>query len=413
MRKRWRRLLLIVLAVVVGLALLVLLTGTLVLRGSLAQLDGTIPLEGLLDEVTVTRDALGVPDIQAGSRQDAARALGYLHGQDRFFQMDLQRRSAAGELAALLGPALLATDRDTRRHRFRTRAEQAMLVMPSRDLDLLLAYADGVNAGLDNLRVRPFEYLLLRAKPEHWQPEDTLLTLYAMYLDLTFSSVHEERQLGMARDHLPEALFRFLTPQGHRWEAPLQDTPVPGVVIPDSSAVDVRNWTFKGRTYQGFRAYLDSTTRQDSSGSNNWAVAGKLTGHGGALLANDMHLAHGLPNIWYRACMSWPEGDGTRTVVGVTLPGTPILVVGSNGQLAWGFTNSYGDWSDLVQLETAPGDSTQYLTPDGWRETTLVREIVAVKGAAPDTLWLEQTVWGPIWGTDTLGRRLALRWTPS
>jgi len=411
MLRRLRRILLIVIASLLGLVLVVFLAGTLAVRGSLPKLEGEVRLAGLTGPVTVTRDTLGMPDIQTTDRRDAARALGFLHAQDRFFQMDLQRRNAAGELAALLGPALVDSDRDTRRHRFRPRAEQVVAAMAEPDRELLSAYTAGVNAGLDGLRTRPFEYLILRQKPQPWRPADTVLTLHAMFLDLSLSTAYAEEAWSAVRDNLPPALSEFLLPRANRWEAPLQTEPVPGIVVPDSQAFDVRDWTYDGRTYGEFRAESSRAPRHDSAGSNNWAVAGALTGHGGAILANDMHLGHGLPNIWYRARMSWPEGDRTRQVVGVTLPGSPSLVAGSNGQVAWGFTNSNGDWADLVILETDPADPARYLTPAGWRRLNRVAEIIAVAGAEPDTLWVEETIWGPVWTTDTKGRRLALRWT--
>lgn len=411
MRRRLRRILLVVLASLLGLVLLALLTGTALLRGSLARLDGTVSLAGLEQSVTITRDDLGVPDIQAASRLDAARALGYLHGQDRFFQMDLQRRNAAGELAALLGPGLVAVDRDNRRHRFRMRAEAVLAAANPTGRAHLDAYTDGVNAGLADLKVRPFEYLVLRQQPEPWRPADTVLTLYAMFLDLSLSTAWTEETYGLLKDNLPAALVELLLPRSNRWEAPLEDGPVPGVQLPDSTSLDLRRWSYSGLTYDEYHDSLRQPPQQDTAGSNNWAVAGSLTGHGGALLANDMHLSHGLPNIWYRARMSWPEGDGTRSVVGVTLPGAPALVAGSNGQVAWGFTNSYGDWVDLVILTTDSADSTRYRTPAGWRSLNRVPEVITVAGAAPDTLWIDETIWGPVWLTDSQGRRLVLRWT--
>jgi len=411
MSHRRRRILLIILSSLIVLVLAVVLGGALVLNGSLARLDGEVDLAGLLRPVNISRDALGVPDIQAESRIDAARALGYLHAQDRFFQMDLQRRNAAGEMSALLGPGLLAVDRDTRRHRFRARARQVIQATNPAARTILDAYTAGVNAGLNDLKVRPFEYLILRRQPEPWRPADTVLTLYAMFLDLSLSTATTEKTYALVKDNLPPGLVALLLPRGNRWEAPLQTEPVPGVQLPDSTALDLRKWIYGGMTYDEYHESLRQPPPQDTAGSNNWAVAGDLTGHGGALLANDMHLGLGLPNIWYRARMSWPEGATTRSVVGVTLPGAPTLVAGSNGQVAWGFTNSYGDWVDLVVLEFDPADSTRYRTPAGWRTVDRIPEVIEVAGAEPDTLWLKETIWGPVWTTDSQGRRLALRWT--
>ena len=406
-RRRLRRVLLACAGVVVGLPLLLAFCATIALRGSLARLDGKRQLAGLYASVHIARDTLGVPDITAANRQDAARALGYLHAQERFFQMDLQRRSAAGELAALLGPAALARDREVRRHRFRTRAEAVLAAMNDRERALLLAYTEGVNAGLRDLRARPPEYWALRQKPEPWRREDSVLTLYAMFLDLSLDSVWEEKTWGCVRDSLPAALAEFILPAGNPWEAPLEPEPVARPSLPDSTLVDARQWDYGDRTWESFLEPVSG----DTTGSNCWAVAGSRSGHGGSLLANDMHLGHGLPNIWYRARMSWPAGGNRRTIVGVTLPGTPAFVVASNGEVAWGFTNSYGDWLDLIILETDTTDPARYRTPSGWRALDEVIEIIAVKGAEPDTLVITETIWGPVWTSDGKGRPLVLRWT--
>ncbi|MBE0567132.1 MAG: penicillin acylase family protein, partial [Krumholzibacteria bacterium] len=192
-----------------------------------------------------------------------------------------------------------------------------------------------------------------------------------------------------------------------RWEAPLQDGPPAPPAVPDSTMVDVRDWDYGGRTWHSFL----ETAPQDTAGSNNWAVAGPLTAHGGALLAGDMHLGLSLPNTWYRARLSWPEDGGRRAVVGVTLPGTPALVAGSNGDVAWGFTNSYADQLDLVILETDSLDAARYRTPGGWMTMDTRVEVIAVAGGDPDTLLVRETIWGPVTGAALDGRPYALRWT--
>jgi penicillin amidase len=409
MLRRLRRITLLVLAVLVGLTAVLALTLTLLLRGSLPPTRGERTLPGLAAPVTVARDQWGVPDIVAGSRADAARALGYAHAQDRFFQMDLQRRGAAGELAALLGPPLLPTDRSVRIHRFRRLAKQVVAGLPADHAAVLDAYTAGVNAGLDGLRVRPWEYLLLRQKPRPWLPEDSVLVICAMFLDLGIYDARTERMQGMVADLLPPALADYLLTPAGLWDAPVMEGPPYQAAIPDSAAVDLRRWGPSADAPTDDDP--EPVARADAAGSNSWAVAGSLTAHGGALLANDMHLGLVLPNIWYRARMSWPEGGGTRALVGATLPGTPALVVGSNGDVAWGFTNSYTDQLDLVRLEVDAADADRYRTPGGWERMEIVAEVIAVAGAAPDTLRIRQTRWGPVWTTDAAGAPLALRWT--
>ncbi|MFM9090126.1 MAG: penicillin acylase family protein, partial [Verrucomicrobiota bacterium] len=170
------------------------------LRSSLPRLDGAATVPGLAAAVTVERDDLGMPTIRARDRVDATRALGWLHAQDRFFQMDLLRRAAAGELAALAGARALPRDRQTRRHGFRRIATEVLARLEPADRALLEAYAAGANAGLAALGATPWEYLALRATPEPWRPEDTLLVGYSLVLDLQDGTGRYERSLMTLRD---------------------------------------------------------------------------------------------------------------------------------------------------------------------------------------------------------------------
>ena len=404
------------------LALLALGAGWLYgqLRGSLAQLDGSAVLTGLSAAATVERDTLGVPIIRGESRLDVARATGFVHAQERFFQMDLLRRTAAGELAALFGQSALELDRAHRPHRFRHRATQALAAAPPEDRALIAAYTAGVNAGLAALAAPPFEYLLLRLAPEPWRAEDTPLAVYAMYLNLQSQQWLRESTRGLLHDRLPPALAGFLDPPGTEWDAPLRGEAFPSPPPPDSEMFDLRRQpvvdivpanapTSQSPTFALFPTVpIDES--ETASGSNNWAVAGQLTAHGGALLANDMHLALRVPNIWYRAALIYPDNRGQeQRIAGVTLPGTPAIVAGSNGHIAWGFTNSEGDWADLIILEAGMDDDS-YQTPSGPRAFTHVRETLAVKDGPPETLEVLETVWGPVVDHDHQGRRRALRW---
>jgi len=182
------------------------------LRQSLPQLDGSVTLAGLGAPVSITRDALGVPSIKAATRVDVTRALGYLHAQDRFFQMDLLRRRGAGELAELFGKVALPLDKSTRRHGFRALAQKVYGSLGPAEQTLLTSYAAGVNAGLGALRQKPFEYLVLRQTPAPWQPEDSLLIIYAMTLDLQDSVGNYELSLATLRDQLGTAGVAFFAP---------------------------------------------------------------------------------------------------------------------------------------------------------------------------------------------------------
>lgn len=404
-------------ALLATLGFLALLTGAsgwlyLRLHGSLARLDGVAPLAGLSAPVTVERDSLGIPTIRGENRLDVARATGFIHAQERFFQMDLLRRTAAGELAALIGAAALNLDRTHRPHRFRQRAHQALAAAPPVDQTLIAAYTAGVNAGLAALAAPPFEYLLLRTAPEPWRPEDTALVVYAMYLDLQSLQWLRESARGVLRDRLPLELAAFLDPPGTEWDAPLQGEPFPAPPPPGPEVFDLRHHDSPRPPVEEESKVTEFSTPSAEmvSGSNNWAVAGRLTPHGGALLANDMHLALRLPNIWYRATLVYPDQrGGERRIHGVTLPGTPAIVAGSNGHIAWGHTNSEGDWADLVILEPGAEPGT-YQTPEGPRPFIRLQEVLTAKNAPPEQLEILETLWGPVVDRDHQGRPRALRW---
>ncbi len=206
--------------------------GWLMLRASLPVLDGRVRGNGLSATVTVDRDALGVPTISAVDRSDLAYATGFLHAQDRFFQMDLLRRAAAGELSELLGPAALDLDRRHRLHRFRNRALTALAAAPADERRLIELYARGVNDGLSTLSVRPFEYLLLRMTPSSWRPEDSALVAYAMYLDLQYRELESTVARAILRERLADDMFAFLLPNASHWDAPLDQATSPTADMP-------------------------------------------------------------------------------------------------------------------------------------------------------------------------------------
>ncbi|OFW12290.1 MAG: hypothetical protein A3H29_12790 [Acidobacteria bacterium RIFCSPLOWO2_02_FULL_67_21] len=396
------------------------------LRGSLAILDGQVRLAGLHAPVRVTRDALGIPTVRGGSRADVARATGFLHAQDRFFQMDLARRRAAGELAALVGARALPIDREIRRHRFRAVAARALPLMSTGDRALLDAYADGVNAGLRQMARPPFEYLLLRQTPAAWAPEDTLLVVLSMFVTLQDDDGSYEATLATMRELLPPAMFDFLAPAGSEWDAPVVGTPFATPPVPGPEVYDLRaRRRGKPRTPIP-ESLLPDFTRVDAGlapggserdamaiGSNSFAVAGGLTADGRALVANDMHLTIRVPNTWYRASLEWPDPsapDGVYRITGVTLPGVPAIVAGSNGRVAWGFTNSYADWSDIVLLETDRSRPGEYRTAEGWRRFDRFEEVLDAAGGDSERTSVDWTTWGPVMEPDFRGRPRAYRW---
>jgi penicillin amidase len=320
------------------------------LRGSLPDLDGTIVSTGVEAPATIARDAAGVPVITASSRMDLAFATGFAHAQDRYFQMDLVRRQAAGELSALFGPVALDADRHYRFHRFRSVAGAVLEELPEDHRRLLDRYAEGVNAGLASLNARPFEYFLLNRRPAPWTAEDSLLVVYAMFLQLNDSRARRDLRHGLAHRVLPEEVYAWLFPDGTPWDAPLSGAVRGPRPWPPAELFSLNDPA---------RQPVAFAVREPAPvfGSNNWAIGGALTPTGHAMVANDMHLGLGVPNIWYRARLV-QTGRDARDGTGETLPGVPLVVAGSNGHVAWGYTNCYGDWSDAVVVLPGESDGT-------------------------------------------------------
>jgi penicillin G amidase len=387
----------------------VLFTAWLSLRLSLPTIDGTATLPGLGAKILVERDAAGVPTITAQNRIDLALGLGYVHAQDRFFEMDLMRRAAAGELSALLGPALLDTDRDLRLHEFRRVARAALLQLDPAQRRLLDAYVTGVNAGLASLRSRPFEYWILRSRPRPWTAEDTVLCVHAMYLQLQDADGHPQLQRGLLRATLPEAAYKFIESDATEWEAAIDGTRAAEPRLPLAEEFNLRDT--KDLPVLPPVAVLSHLA---VLGSNNWAVAGSRTATGSAIVANDMHLGYRVPIIWYRARLIQTTAPDSLDLTGVTLPGTPATVAGSNGSIAWGFTNSYGEFETVVRLvgaSTKDDQAAVYQTAAGVHTIRYVDEPIEVAGAPTEHLKVALTEWGPIVGKDWEGQPYALQWT--
>ncbi|MFI2809911.1 penicillin acylase family protein [Microbulbifer sp. JSM ZJ756] len=377
-----------------------LLGAWLWLRQSLPLLEGSLETGQLDHPVTVRRDAQGIPLIESTSRDSIAFALGFLHGQERFFQMDLLRRNSAGELSELVGDAALEHDREVRVHQFRKRAQRNVEALPEDQRAVLAQYVRGVNLGLEELGSKPWEYLLLGQEPRPWTAADSMLSVFSMYLSLQSPiGKFEQRDTALA-DLLPDDLYGFFFPEGGSWDAPLIGEARGPVRLPQTNIAALLEEADS-------IAYQPMESDDQVYGSNNWVVGGALTAHGGAMLADDMHLGLDVPNIWYRAAWSIPGTD--RQMRAATLPGGPIAVVGTNGRVAWGFTNTMGDWGDLIPLELNEAGN-RYRTPDGWAEFTVEPEQIAVRGGEPETLEVRKTIWGPVVGEDHRGQPLAYRW---
>lgn len=385
-----------------ALVLLLALAAYGLLRASLPALDGELALPGLQGAVGIERDDNGTVTVRADNALDSARALGFVHAQERYFEMDLLRRSAAGELSALFGPMALDADRKARVHRLRARIRANFAQMAGADAALLQAYAEGANAGLAELSARPWPYLLLNAKPEPWRAEDSFLVGYAMFFDLQDEANEREFKLWQLQSVLPEPIYALLTRTQSAWDAPLYGLPETALALPAADAVNLNALAAPQLAYQPGRL-------SEAVGSNNFAVSGALTADGRAIVADDMHLGLRAPNIWFRARLLTGAG---ADVSGFTLPGIPAVIVGSNRHVAWGFTNSYGDFTDFMQVRWTDTKRTHYLDGQG-RAVPAVRqrERIAVKGGEPVMLEVLETQWGPVTRDLTDGRSLALLWT--
>ena len=394
-----KRLLLALLA----LAALLALGLWLALRASLAQLEGERALAGIAAPVEVQRDERGYVTVTAESRLDAARALGFVHAQERFFQMDLMRRNAAGELAALVGAKAVPLDQSRRVHRFRHRAEARLGALPADERALLDAYTAGVNAGLAALGGRPPEYLLLRQSPQTWAAADSLLVAYGMYLDLQGAQGRDDIAMGVLHAAVPADWYAFLTQHSADWQAAMDDSRVSAVPLPAGPLPDALRVA---------RTACQDCRLQDARdlGSNNFAIAAARAVEGRAMVADDMHLGLRAPGTWFKARLRWKDGAAEHDVAGVSLPGTPLVVVGSNGRVAWGFTNTTSDWADVVVLRlNAAG--THYLSGGGEKPLTRVVERIAVAGAAPVDHEVLESEWGPVLPHKApAGQAYALRW---
>lgn len=382
------------------------------MRASLPQLDGPAVLGGLTAPVTVERDSLGVPTVRGQNRADVARALGWLHAQDRFFQMDLLRRKGAGELAELFGKAALPLDKTTRMHGFRKLAETVVAQSSPAERALLEAYAAGANAGLAALHEKPFEYLVLRETPRPWRPEDSVLVCYAMWLDLQEPAGRYEQTLLTLRDSLGIDTVAFFAPLSAPDDAALDGSTAPLAPIPGPKLIDLRKrpkstaalTPVDGPSHFPF----PSGDPEAVPGSNAFALSGAHTAGGGALVANDMHLGLAVPNIWYRASLEFPD----HKITGVTLPGVPVVVAGSNGHVAWGLTAAYADTGDLIVIEYVPGSETFYFAAGRENYTKVEKrvETIRVHGGPDETVEYPWTVWGPIIGETIQHRPLAYHW---
>jgi penicillin G amidase len=418
-------------------AIAVILLGTAIwwyVYRPLPQLDGQVIVPGLRAPVTVERDNWGVPHIRATSEEDLAEAQGYVLAQDRLWQMDLLRRAARGQLSEVLGRATLKVDKDFRLLNFSRAAETDMGMMSPETRTMLEAYARGVNRFIEQHSTHlPIEFTLLNYKPQPWQPSDTLMIACYMYRTLTDTRVEEMDRAVVTAKVGPELAKDLYSPDASMDHYVVGDPNVakdanarqsddeddddemdPEDVLkarhdlltrPDDPA---RQPDLTSAMGEGVREWLLDSQRQirQALGSNNWVVNGQHTATGKPLLANDMHLELTLPPIWYEMHLTAPGWN----VKGFALPGAPMVVVGHNDRIAWGFTNNGADVQDLYMETVNPDNPDEYRVNGAWKKAQVYDEVIKVKGEPDEHVRLMVTRHGPVVKQDG-NTAYALRWT--
>ena len=416
----------------VALALLALLLAgaAIYVARSFPTLDGELKTPGLQQPVAIERDRADVTHIKAQTAHDAWFAIGYVHAQERGWQLEFNRRVMHGELSEVLGEATLETDKLMRTLGVMRAAQKQFDGLSPDTQAALQAYADGINAFYANTAqaLQP-EFHLLGVKPggaagSAWTPVDSVAWVIMMALDLGGNWGNEFARLSAAQVLSTGQLWQLLPP--YPGEAPASKvdfarlyaelgvyrkagqadktaTPAPktGAAAAGASA------TWDARVTAQFKPWADDFARDignvEGRGSNNWVLAGSHTASGKPLLANDPHLGLSAPAIWYFAHLQAPaerNADGTPgaplDAIGATMPGVPFVVLGRTAKVAWGFTNTGPDVQDLYLERIAPADPKRYQTPQGWAEFETRSEVIKVKQAADVTITVRSTRHGPV-----------------
>ena len=362
------------------LAVLILLVlgaggGWAFLASSLPQTSGKLVVAELTAPVSVIRDTADVPTIRAQNTRDLYVALGFVHAQERLFQMDQQRRLVQGRLSEVFGAKALTADRALRTLGLYRHAAASVPLISPEFMDVLSAYAAGVNAFLDSGKQLPIEFTLLGYRPDRWQPADSLAMGKLLALQL---SGNYRRELLRARlaQRLDAEQIHQLFPQYPK-EAPV-------------TLAKLAELT-RDQPLDRMLAELPELIGPKQA-SNNWVIDGAHSVTGKPLLANDPHLDYSAPIIWYLTRLEAPD----LTLAGATMAGAPLVILGHNGQIAWGYTTTNADVEDVFVEKLDPADPTRYLTPEGSRPFELINELIPVKGHAPEALVTRITRHGPV-----------------
>jgi penicillin amidase len=403
----------------------------------LPQVDGTASLPGLQHEVTVDRDTWGIPHVRAGSLADMAEAQGYVMAQDRLWQMDLLRRVARGQLSEILGPKAIPLDKQFRLLRFGPAAERDVSSFDEEKRTAMEAYARGVNKFIEQHQNKlPIEFTLLKYKPQPWRTADSLVIAGYMYQtltntwenDLDRAKVTARVGADRAKDLYSQeaALDHFVVGDPDRPGDGSQrsgkdpddeeddDDMTPDAVLkasaasPNSGSSRANYPDVTSALAPAIVQWVEESQRdiRHALGSNNWVVSGNHTATGKPMLANDTHLELSVPPIWYEMHLTCPGWN----VKGFTLPGAPLVVIGHNDRIAWGFTNNGADVQDLYIETFNPAQTDEYKVNGKWVKAQIEDEIIRVKGAPDEHLKVVLTRHGPLMRQEG-NTGYALRWT--
>jgi penicillin amidase len=384
----------------VALAVILAIAAVWFVRRPWPQTAGKLAVPGLSAPVEVIRDEWGVPQLYAANEHDLFFAQGYVHAQDRLWQMELNRHASGGTLSEIFGRGVLAADKQLRTFGMRREAERELAVTDPATRAILDAYAQGVNAYVAANRGRlPVEFSILGVNPRPWTPVDSIAWGKMIALSLGQNQLHEVLRARLALAVGPEMARQLIPPNPD--DQPVIITPEAGGYGPPAA----KTTTAAAEIPPILAPYLEPAAAR---GSNNWVVHGSRTATGRPLLANDTHLGLNMPSEWYESGLH----GGRFDVAGFSFPGVPMILIGHNQRIAWGISNMCGDTQDLF-VETM-NDRGQVKVNGEWRDARIVKETIDVKGGKPVAYEIVVTPHGALINeaTDLKGLPpLALRWT--
>lgn len=397
------------------------------LRQTIAPIEGETSLAGLSANVSVIRDAHGIPHIEGESRADVVRALGWVHASERSWQMEVLRMAGQGRLSEMFGEQTVSSDRFLKTLNLEKSARRSVTALRSDSQALLAAYSDGVNAWINRETGTfepslPVEYIVLGHNPEPWEPWHSVLVLKVMALTLDANMDEEIGRMALAARGFGPRQIDEVYGAGPRDNPPL----LPDLRAlygwdkngkPGAQSADVAPTPQKERLAAVPPATAPWTLQLPAS--NNWAISGSKTVSGKPLLANDPHLGLTAPSVFFLAHLRWQKEGKTRNLIGGSLPGTPLILSGRNDYLAWGLTTTYLDSQDLFLEQLNPDNAEQYRTREGFADFETEQTEIRVRGGDTVPLVRRITQHGPVLpgGYKKLSERLpeghvaALSWT--